>query len=106
MISPGWVDLFIPIGADLDLDVAVDLDGSPYDLTGMTGELIAQDPDAATPVLSLTDTDGLTLGDGVVTLTRTDTQTGAMSPGRYPFTFTVTDAGTTVRALEGTITTY
>jgi hypothetical protein len=106
MISPGWVDLFIPVGADLDLDVAVDLDGAPYDMTGATGELIAQDPEAATPVLSLTDTDGLTLGAGTVTLTRTETQTAALTPGRYPFTFTVTDTGTTVRALEGTITLY
>ena len=39
--------------------------------------------------------------DGKVTLSLTDTQSGALEPGRYVYDMTVTSGSTTTRVIEG-----
>jgi hypothetical protein len=104
MITPGYLDLVVYQGATFDQTIAVEVDGVTYDLTGDTATLPARRPDDAAAPILLTETTGLTLGNGTIAVAMTATATAAITAARYPYVLEVTGEGSTVtRILEGTI---
>lgn len=103
MITPAYLDLTIYQGATFDQTVTMEVDGSAWNLTGYTAQLLAKHRDDDLPAITLTHTAGLTLGNGTVVIAMTATETAAITANRYPYQLEVTSGGTTTRALEGTI---
>ena len=103
MITPAYLDLVVYQGATFDQTVTMELDGSPWNLTGYTASLVAKHRDDDNAAISLTETAGLALGNGSIVITLTAAQTAAITANRYPYQIEVTSGGTVTRALEGTI---
>jgi hypothetical protein len=101
MISPAFADLVVLQGATFDQNVAIEVNGSAYNMTGFTGTLLAKDPDATTAEVTLTTSDGIILGNGTMALSMTAVDTAALTPGRYPYQVEVNTGTAIVRILEG-----
>lgn len=101
MIAPSFADLVIYQGATFDQTVSIEVDGSAYNMTGFSGQLVAKTPGATSAAVTLTTADGIILGNGTMALSMTATQTAALTAGRYPYQVEVTTGATVVRVLEG-----
>ncbi len=93
-------------GDDIALvfDEIVDSTGSDVDLsTGYTAKLQARnDPDDTSAIISLTDSSGLTLGDGKVTATITSTNSAAYTFDSAHYELEVTSVpGGEVKTIRG-----
>jgi hypothetical protein len=101
MIAPAFADLIVLQGATFDQNVAITVNGSGYNMTGFTGTLLARDPDADAPEVTLTTSDGIILGNGTIALSMTAAATAPLTPGRYPYQVEVNTGTAIVRILEG-----
>lgn len=80
--------------------------GQPKDLTDCTARLQIRPNAAADPVISLTETDGITLGttDGSISLLITADRTTLLTGRRYKYDLLIEfPGGDVVRVVEGTI---
>lgn len=108
MQAPGKLDLDVYQGATFSYVLTWKVDDVAVNLTSYTARLQARTtPDATTTALSLTSGSGITLGGsaGTITLTRSATQTAALTPGRYLYDLELESSGGTVtRLVEGELT--
>ena len=94
-------NIFIDQGADFSVTVNVaDVDGTTLDLAGYTAAAQMRKTYTSTNA-SATFGTVVSASDGKVTLSLTDTVTGALEPGRYVYDMTVTSGSTTTRVIEG-----
>ena len=95
MPTPGFYPITVVRGADWsDVWTLYDQGGNPWPLQGYTA-LLSVGFTGQTPVLTMTDTSGLTLGGsaGTVAPHLTAAQTALLPRGEYPYTFFVTSPG-------------
>lgn len=110
MQAPGRLDLELWQGATWSYVLTWEIDGVAVNLGGYTARLQARETvsDSST-ALSISTSSGITLGGsaGTITLSRSATQTAALTPGRYYYDLELESAGGVVtRLLEGTLTIY
>lgn len=106
MQAPGHLDLDLYQGATFSYVLTWEVDGDPVNLTSYTARLQARTTaDATSTALSLTTSGGgIALGGaaGTITITRSATQTAALTPGRYLYDLELESAGGSVtRLVEG-----
>ena len=101
-------NLIIDQGANFSSDVTVkDANGNPFDLTGYTTEAKMAKGYASTRTrTNLTSVIGSDATSGIVALSMTAAQTGALDAERYVYDveITQTSTGTLTRVIEGLIT--
>jgi hypothetical protein len=74
------------------------------DLTGYTSAMQVREAiDSATPLLSLTNGSGMTLGGtaGTIAVTITSAQSSAIAAGSFVYDLEITSGGTVTRLLQG-----
>lgn len=103
MITPAYLDLLMYQGATFDQTITMAVDGVAWNLTGYTGTLLAKHRDDDLPAITLTEADGLIFGNGSVVMAMTAAETALVTANVYEYQLEVTNAGTTTRALEGTL---
>ncbi len=105
MINPGTYNITCPQGATFDKTFSVALDGTPKDLTGFSAALQVRETfDSTTPVVSLTNGSGITLGGvlGTINVIVSSSATSAIPAGYYSYDLEITSgAGVRDRLLEG-----
>lgn len=105
MINPGTYNITCPQGATFDKTFSVALDGVPKDLTGFSAALQVRETfDSTTPVVSLTNGSGITLGGvlGTINVIVSSSATSAIPAGYYSYDLEITSgAGVRDRLLEG-----
>lgn len=105
MINPGTYNITCPQGATFDKTFSVALDGYPKDLTGFSAAMQVRETfDSSTPVLSLTNGSGITLGGvlGTINVVVSSSATSAIPAGYYSYDLEITSgAGVRDRLLEG-----
>ena len=99
-------NLFIDQDADFSTTVTVnDSTGSALDLTGYTASAMIRKSYKSTTSTSFTVAFESPRTTGQVTLSLTDTQTGALSAGRYVYDLVIiTSGGDKTRVVEGIVT--
>lgn len=99
---PGIYNLTIPQGTDQSLPFTI----AGYDLRNYTAKLQARTHyGAPTAFVTLTDTSGITLGNGTFSLTFTNAQTNAMPLGKWVYDLEITDtSGKVSRVIQGSFT--
>lgn len=82
-----------------------DNDNTPVDLSSYTADLIIKSSVASsTPILSLSETDGLTLGaDGTITVAITATSTGLLTFDKAWYYLELVTGSTVTRPLQGDV---
>lgn len=94
-------NIFIDQHTDFSITVDVtDATGNVLNLTGYTAAAQMRKTYTSTNA-SATFGTVVSASDGKVTLSLTDTVTGALEPGRYVYDMTVTSGSTTTRVIEG-----
>lgn len=110
MQAPGRLDLELWQGATWSYVLTWEVAGNPVNLSGYTARLQARaSVEATATALSISTTAGITLGGslGTVTLSRSATETAALTPGRYYYDLElVSSGGVVTRLTEGTLTIY
>lgn len=105
MINPGTYNITCPQGATFDKTFSVALDGTPKDLTNFSAALQVRETfDSTTPVVSLTNGSGITLGGvlGTINVIVSSSATSAIPAGYYSYDLEITSgAGVRDRLLEG-----
>lgn len=95
-------NIFIDQHTDFSITVDVtDATGNVLNLTGYTAAAAQMRKTYTSSSASATFTTSISASDGKVTLSLTDTQSGALEPGRYVYDMTVTSGSTTTRVIEG-----
>ena len=95
-------NIFIDQGTDFSITVDVtDNAGAVLDMTGYTAEAQMRKTYESSTI-GATFTTAITAADGKVTLSLTDTETSAISAGRYVYDLNITSSGgITTRVVEG-----
>tara|TARA_B110000444_G_C18836846_1_gene596516 strand:- start:844 stop:1173 length:330 start_codon:yes stop_codon:yes gene_type:complete len=94
-------NIFIDQHTDFSITVDVtDATGNVLNLTGYTAAAQMRKTYTSSSA-SATFSTIVSASDGKVTLSLTDTQSGALEPGRYVYDMTVTSGSTTTRVIEG-----
>lgn len=92
-------------GSTWNVQITIATNAVAWDLTGYTARMkVRPTVDSATVTLSLTDTDGITLGGaaGTVVLNRSATVTAALVAGSYVYDLElVSGGGVVTRILQG-----
>jgi hypothetical protein len=104
MINPGTYNITCPQGATWDKTFTVTIGGTALNLTGYTAAMQVRDSaGAATALISLTSSSGITLGGtaGSVGVTIASTATAALSAGSYSYDLELNSGSTITRLLEG-----
>ena len=105
MQAPGQLNLKMWQGASWSYTLTWTLSSAPVNLAGYSARLQARESvNSSSPVLSLTSSDGITLGGaaGTITLSRSAAQTAALPPGRYVYDLELEAAnGVVTRLVEG-----
>lgn len=106
MIKPGVYNMTCYQGSTFDKTFTLATDGTAINLTGYSAAMqVRQTIDAASPLVSLTSSSGITLGGtaGTVRVVIASTATAAFSAGQYVYDLEITSGGgVTDRILEGT----
>lgn len=104
-MAAGRYAFVIEQGATWDQTLTWTIDDEPVDLTGYSARMqVRQQVASPTPVLSLTDEDGIELGgeDGTIRLSRSAAQTAALPAGSFVYDLEVVSGGGVVtRLIEG-----
>ena len=101
---PGKLNLTCPQGSTFSKSLTYKLDDDPVDLTGYDARLQVREffysPD---PVLSLTNTSGITLGAsaGTISVLIDAATTASLIPGDYVYDLELVAGGTVTRLIEG-----
>lgn len=104
MINPGTYNITCPQGATWDRTFTVTIGGTALNLTGYTAAMQVRDSaGAATALISLTNSSGITLGGtaGSVGVTIAATATAELSAGSYSYDLELNSGSTITRLLEG-----
>lgn len=104
MINPGTYNIKCPQGATYYKTFTISTSGSPMDLTGYTSAMQVREAlDSASPLLSLTNGSGITLGGtaGTIAVTITSAQSSAIAAGSFVYDLEITSGGTVTRLLQG-----
>lgn len=92
-------------GSTWNVQATIATDGTPWNLTGYTARMkVRPTVESTTVTMSITDTDGIALGGaaGTVTLSRSATQTAALTAGSYVYDLElVSGGGVVTRILQG-----
>lgn len=75
-----------------------------YNLTAYTGEMVIRAHWTTDTLITLTNGNGLTLGNGTYTIALTDTQTMLLDSGKYVYDLKVTSGGNSQFLQEGVVT--
>lgn len=104
-MSAGTLDLSIEQGATYNLVLTWKIDGTAVNLTGYTARLQARvDVEDSEVILSMTSSNGITLGGalGTITLNLTATATAALASGTYVYDLEMAaGSGTVTRLVQG-----
>lgn len=110
MQAPAKLDLELWQGATWSYVLTWRIAGNPVNVTGYIARLQARAAvEDTTTALSISTTSGITLGGsaGTVTLSRSASQTAALTPGRYYYDLELeSGSGIVTRLTEGTLTIY
>ena len=107
MQRPARIDLICYQGADFDYALTWSVNGSPVNLTAYTARMqVRKTPGAATPVLSLTNGSGITLGGsaGTVLVAATAAQTDTIPAGGYKYDLELVNGSSVTRLASGDFT--
>lgn len=101
-------DIFCEQGATLSLALTYrDSDGDLVNLTGYTARLqVRESVNAASTLVSLTSSSGITLGGsaGTIQITLSATTTAGLPKGTYVYDLELVSGGTVTRLLKGKFT--
>jgi hypothetical protein len=104
MINPGTYNINCPQGATFDRTFTITVGGTAMNLTGYTAAMqVREAAGAATALLSLTNSSGITLGGtaGTIGVVVAATASAAVAPGSYSYDLELNSGGTITRLLEG-----
>lgn len=98
------VNIVIDQGTDFETSINLsDSDGNQLNVVGMSAASQIRKTFASSNAVNFTT--ALAVGTGVLTLSLNNSQTAAMSAGRYVYDVEITDSSSVVsRILEGTVT--
>lgn len=106
--APGILNLTFPQGATWDLSLTwTDGDGDPIDLTAHSARMqVRSEYTAGSPVLSLVNGTGITLGGtaGTIEVNVAATATAAIPAAQYVYDLEVEAASFVTRVVQGTLT--
>ena len=107
-VSPGILNLTFPQGATWDLSLTwTDSDGDPINLTAYSARMqVRHSYDAGTPVLSLTNGTGITLGGtaGTIDVTVAASVTAGVAAAQYVYDLEVEASSVVTRVVQGSLT--
>lgn len=105
-MQPGKYPFSIPKGGTFDKTITYAIGGVAVNLTGYTAEMQIRSNPSISPVVSLTQGAGLTLGaDGTIRIVIAATVTTTITTGTYQYDLFIKSAGGTVDfILAGTFT--
>jgi hypothetical protein len=105
MINPGTYNIKCPQGATFDRTFTISVGGTPMNLTGYTAAMqVRETYDSTTPIVSLTNGSGITLGGtaGTITVVVTSTQSAAIPSGSFAYDLELQAGdGQVTRLLQG-----
>lgn len=96
MINPGTYNITCPQGATFDKTFTISIDGVPLNLSGYTAAMqVRETYDSATPLISLTNGSGITLGGtaGTIAVLISSTASAAVADGFYSYDLEITSSG-------------
>lgn len=96
MINPGTYNITCPQGATFDRTFTVSIGGTALNLSGYTAAMqVRETYDSTTPLISLTNGSGITLGGtaGTIAVVIASTATEAISDGFYSYDLEITSSG-------------
>ncbi len=105
MINPGNYNITLWQGADYDKTFTVTQNGTAINWSGYTAQMqVRESSDATSPLLSLTNGSGITLGGtaGTITVAITNAQSSAINAGSFSYDLELTSSGGSItRLLQG-----
>ena len=96
MINPGTYNITCPQGATFDRTFTISVGGTAMNLTGYTAAMqVRETYDSSTPIFSLTNGSGITLGGtaGTIAVLISSTASAAVSDGFYSYDLEITSGG-------------
>jgi len=104
MINPGTYNIVCPQGATFDRTFTINVDDSPLNLTSYTAAMqVRESYDSTTPLVSLTNGSGITLGGtaGTIGVVISSTASSAIPAGSYSYDLEINSGGSVTRLLQG-----
>ena len=96
MINPGTYNITCPQGATFDRTFTIKVDGVALNLTGYSAAMqVRETYDSTTPLISLTNGSGITLGGtaGTIGVVISSTASAAITDGYYSYDLEITSGG-------------